>query len=519
MTVAAAAAKAGPYTGNDSASAFDFAFKVFADTDIRVVATVIATGVESDLVLNTDYTVARNADQDNDPGGTVTYKVGGVTTAYPSTRKLTIVGDFAYEQPTDIPDGGSFFATVIENALDRLTMLVKQAQEKLDRAVTVDVSGTTDPAALIDALTTSSAAAVTAAAEAQNAQALAEAAAANLPNAVTAGANRFLKVNSAGTGWDYNLLHLMNAGANIASAATIDLTAATGNSPRITGTTPTSAVTMHTGQWELVVADGAWPLTWHATTNKLSTGTNYTCTAGDEILYYKDLSGIVHGIIFDPKGATTVASSATVSLYGSPYQNITGTTSVSAFDGAAGKLYHCVAAGALPIQHSPPTISIKQTGANITLDAGATFDIYMLTTTTCEVRNIQLASGEPLTHTSSSPNKLVGYSTGSGGTVTQSTSKTTGVTLNKPCGKIIMHNAALAAGATVSFTLANSLVSATDVIALSFVSGTFAASGTYMAWPDIASAGVITINLKNNTAGSLSEAVGINFAIIKGVAA
>jgi len=97
------------------------------------------------------------------------------------------------------------------------------------------------------------------------------------------------------------------AGANIASAATIDLAAATGNSPRITGTTPTSAVTMNTGQWELVVADGAWPLTYNATTNKLNTnGGNYTCTAGDRVLYHKDLSGVVHGSIFRTDGKPVI---------------------------------------------------------------------------------------------------------------------------------------------------------------------------------------------------------------------
>ena len=88
------------------------------------------------------------------------------------------------------------------------------------------------------------------------------------------------------------------AGANIASAATIDLTAATGNSPRITGTTPTSAVTMNTGQQMLVVADAAWPLVYHATTNKINTGgENYTCVAGDKVLYHKDSSGVIHGSI------------------------------------------------------------------------------------------------------------------------------------------------------------------------------------------------------------------------------
>lgn len=154
MTVAAAAAKAGPYTGNGVTSSFAFAFKVFADADIRVVETLISTGVETDLVLNTNYTVTRNVDQDANPGGTITYKVSGVTTALPATKKLTIVGDFDYEQPTDIPNGGPFLASAIETAFDRVTMLVKQVKERVDRAVVVDVSSTTDPDDLLDEITT-----------------------------------------------------------------------------------------------------------------------------------------------------------------------------------------------------------------------------------------------------------------------------------------------------------------------------------------------------------------------------
>ncbi len=102
------------------------------------------------------------------------------------------------------------------------------------------------------------------------------------------------------------------AGANIASAATIDLTAATGNSPRITGTTPTSAVTMNTGQWCLVISDGAWPLTYNATTNKISGGVDRTLAAGDRVLYHKDASGIVHGFIMKADGTAVVSSAAAI---------------------------------------------------------------------------------------------------------------------------------------------------------------------------------------------------------------
>lgn len=154
MTVASAEAKAGPYTGNDVATTFAFVFKVFSDADIRVVETLISTGVETDLVLNgtNGFTVTKNIDQDNNPGGFITYKQASVTTPLPSTKKLTIVGDYDYNQPTDLPNGGPFFAQTIENSLDRTVMQVKQLKEQVDRSVKVDVSSGQDPAVLIDSL-------------------------------------------------------------------------------------------------------------------------------------------------------------------------------------------------------------------------------------------------------------------------------------------------------------------------------------------------------------------------------
>jgi hypothetical protein len=164
MTTPATEAKAGPYDGNDSASVFAFDFPVYADSDIRVIETLISTEAETDLVLNgaNGYTVVRNIDQDNNPGGEITYKQASVTTALPSTKKLTIVPDFAFEQPTDIPNGGSFFASIIERAFDRVTMLVKQLKEQVDRSVKVPVSSDIDPDDLVAGLVAASDAAVAA---------------------------------------------------------------------------------------------------------------------------------------------------------------------------------------------------------------------------------------------------------------------------------------------------------------------------------------------------------------------
>jgi len=130
--------------------------------------------------------------------------------------------------------------------------------------------------------------------------------------------------------------------------------------------------------------------------------------------------------------------------------------------------------------------------------------------------------GSPLTHNEVDANftnlntDKAGYITGEGGTVTQATSKATAVTLNKKCGQITMNGAALAAATTVSFTLTNSTIAATDLLVLNHVSG--GTAGSYLLNAQ-AAAGSASINVRNITAGSLSEAIVIGFAVIKAVTA
>lgn len=111
----------------------------------------------------------------------------------------------------------------------------------------------------------------------------------------------------------------------------------------------------------------------------------------------------------------------------------------------------------------------------------------------------------------------VGYATGAGGAVTQITSKATGVTLSKPSGAITMNAAALAAATTVSFVLTNTFIALTDVVVVSVRSG--GTVGAYTVNITATAAGSCTISLRNETVGSLSEAVVLNFAVIKAVAA
>jgi len=108
----------------------------------------------------------------------------------------------------------------------------------------------------------------------------------------------------------------------------------------------------------------------------------------------------------------------------------------------------------------------------------------------------------------------IGYTSGAQTAVTQATSKSTGVTANTSAGQITMNNASLATVTNVTFTLTNSVLSAKDVLILN-VSGA-ATAGAYNCWVSSMGAGSATITLRNISAGTLSEAVVINYAIIHG---
>lgn len=108
----------------------------------------------------------------------------------------------------------------------------------------------------------------------------------------------------------------------------------------------------------------------------------------------------------------------------------------------------------------------------------------------------------------------IGYQAGKGGAVTQATSKSTSVTLDKPAGQITMNNAALGAGASVSFqVLCASFATTSDNVICTVVDdfGAFYTAQTHSVWN-----GYFYIRLTNISGGSRSEAVRVNFAVIKG---
>ncbi len=97
--------------------------------------------------------------------------------------------------------------------------------------------------------------------------------------------------------------------------------------------------------------------------------------------------------------------------------------------------------------------------------------------------------------------------------VTQATNKSTGVTLNKTTGKIVMNNEALGAAAEVSFTVTNSRVAADDVVVVNHASA--GTAGSYLVAANAVAAGSFKITVSNVSAGSLSEAIVLQYRVLR----
>ena len=101
-----------------------------------------------------------------------------------------------------------------------------------------------------------------------------------------------------------------------------------------------------------------------------------------------------------------------------------------------------------------------------------------------------------------------------GGAVTQASSKSTGVTLAKPTGKITMHAAALANQAIVTFTVTcTGFARATDVCLVNHHSG--GTVGAYVVQATGHAGDSFKVTVTNVSGGSLSEALVLHYALIQ----
>ena len=131
MTVSTTSIK-NSYSANGSTTAFSYTFKVFASSEIKVIVRTDSTGSESVRAEgsgSTNYAVSGVGDAS---GGTVTF-----VTAPASGETVVILRDTALTQATDYQPADPFPAESHEDALDKLTHIVQEVQEEVDRSFKV----------------------------------------------------------------------------------------------------------------------------------------------------------------------------------------------------------------------------------------------------------------------------------------------------------------------------------------------------------------------------------------------
>ena len=138
MTISSTLRKAGPYIGSGAAATFPFSFKVFTTADLKVVELTLATATESILTLSTDYTAVLNADQNSNPGGSVTLTGGNLALGY----NLIITSDVEPLQETDLTNQGGFYPEVINDALDKAVIQIQQLGDAVNRSIKLSTTNT-----------------------------------------------------------------------------------------------------------------------------------------------------------------------------------------------------------------------------------------------------------------------------------------------------------------------------------------------------------------------------------------
>lgn len=124
------------YTGNGVNDTFAYTCRIFANTDLKVyVDSVLQT-------ITTHYTVTG---VDEPSGGNVVFEAGSIPA---NGTSVVIYREVPHTQSTDYVGGEKFSAETHEKALDRLTCIVQQLQDDMDRCIklakTVTDAGTTE---------------------------------------------------------------------------------------------------------------------------------------------------------------------------------------------------------------------------------------------------------------------------------------------------------------------------------------------------------------------------------------
>lgn len=130
MAIHSQSVKTGFFIGNGGERTYPFSFKIFTPTDVAVYTSNKAGTDEVKLAFGEEYTVSKNANQDTNPGGSIT-----LVNPLPEGRRMIIVSGWRYTQPTTFTNQGGFYPQVLNGSLDRQLILTLQLLDRLRRTL------------------------------------------------------------------------------------------------------------------------------------------------------------------------------------------------------------------------------------------------------------------------------------------------------------------------------------------------------------------------------------------------
>lgn len=231
-------------------------------------------------------------------------------------------------------------------------------------------------------------------------------------------------------------------------------------------------------------------------------------------------------LVLAPNGSGTV-NIAAANITGGAITNVVFTGSFTGITLIESQAFHTVNGGdGLEIENTGIVADGSSTNIDIDITPKGTGEVNIpkvdidggaIDGTTIGATSVSTVRGSTVLATQGT-----GYATGAGGTVTQLTSRTTGVTLNQACGEITLFAGSLAGHEADEFTLTNSEIGANDLVVVNIKSG--AAAGTrkyYTIGVTSVSAGSCTISIGNNDNGAVpatsTDTLVLSFAVVKGV--
>lgn len=139
MTVTEQFRRAGPAVSSGAVASYAFPFKTARSSEVAVFRSETDCAIAPDVLLEEgiDYEVTLNADQDSNPGGTVT-----LLNALPEGIRVSVLSKVPFTQET----AQTVFSAKVTNAeFDKLTKLVQQLAECQSRAVLLPATSLLDP--------------------------------------------------------------------------------------------------------------------------------------------------------------------------------------------------------------------------------------------------------------------------------------------------------------------------------------------------------------------------------------